>query len=80
MLEKDHFQLGLKFSAQGKYDEAAKEYEQVQTDDPNFKQAQTNLKWMSYWTGSVSDKFISRDQNRWKPGTKLFSRRLRRKV
>ncbi|MDA2929844.1 hypothetical protein MYX84_07855 [Acidobacteria bacterium AH-259-O06] len=78
-IRKDHFELGIKLSVQGKYPEAAKEYEQVGRSDPNFKQAQLNLKWISYWAGSVSDKFISQDQNRWKPGKKLFSRRLRRR-
>ncbi|MDA2936911.1 hypothetical protein MYX75_01435 [Acidobacteria bacterium AH-259-A15] len=73
---KDHFALGIKLSAQGKYPEAVTEYEQVGTSDPNFNQAQMNLKWISYWAGSMSDNFISQDQNRWKPGKKVLSQRL----
>ncbi|MDA2925957.1 hypothetical protein MYX78_01790 [Acidobacteria bacterium AH-259-G07] len=75
---KDHFELGIKLSARGKYAEAVKEYEQVGTNDPNFNQAQTNLKWISYWTGLMRDKSISGDKNRRKP-QKLLSQRLIKK-
>lgn len=74
-IKKDHFELGIKLSAQGRYAEAVKEYEQVGRSNPNFKQAQTNIKWISYWIASMSDKSVSDNKNRQKP-LKLLSQRL----
>lgn len=77
-MKENHFELGVKLSAQSKYDEAVKEYERVRRSDPNFEQAQLNLKWISFWTRSKSDEFISRDENRWNPGRRLSQRFTRK--
>ncbi len=47
-IKRSHFELGIKLSAQGKYHEAAKEYMQVEENDPSFNQAQINLKWLRF--------------------------------
>lgn len=61
---KNSFLTGVLFCAQGKNAEAEKEFEQVAPDDSNFKQAQVNLKWISYCKETQHDKFIANHQNR----------------
>ncbi|MBC8343384.1 MAG: hypothetical protein H8E61_05345 [Bacteroidetes bacterium] len=72
--EENYFETGIKSCAQGKIEKAMIAFEHVLENDPNYMQAQKNLKWISYWYSAEYDEIISKDQNRWQPGKKMFSK------